>query len=75
MTKTLDAVKSGRVEVQEITGGRNAVQQLAQRGIRPNQVLEVRHTAPMGGPIMVEVDGCSVAIGRGLARDILVRVD
>ena len=72
---SLDKVAHGRdAMVLELRGDRCAEQQLVYRGIRPGEMLRVRQIAPLGGPIMVEVNGGSVAIGRALARHIVVGV-
>lgn len=47
---------------------------LAQLDIRGGEVLEVKRAAPWGGPILVETNGSVVAVGRGLARKVLVEV-
>jgi ferrous iron transport protein A len=68
------ARRGSRVEVLEISGGRSATRVLAQLGIRPAVIMHVLHAAPLGGPVMVESNGGRVAIGRGLARKILVKL-
>ena len=69
----LDFVHKGRsAEVIELPGAKLADNELAQRGIRPGARVRVQRTAPMGGPIMVEIDGSSIAIARTLAHRILV---
>ncbi len=66
--------RSSTVLVLAIAGGRGASGALAQLGIRPGETLNVRRTAPLGGPVLVEGPGGTVAIGRGLARKVKVRV-
>jgi ferrous iron transport protein A len=74
-TVSLDGVgRASTVRVMAIGGGRGASGALAQLGIRPGETLSVRRTAPLGGPILVEGRGGRVAIGRGLARKVRVRV-
>lgn len=60
-------------EVARIAAGQTATRQLAQLGIRAGAALVVRRSAPMGGPVMVEIGGSTLAIGRGLARKVFVR--
>lgn len=69
----LDEVKSGGVQVVEVVGS-NVGRVLAQLGIREGKVLQVRRLAPLGGPILVECGGSTVAVGRGMARKVRVRV-
>jgi ferrous iron transport protein A len=51
-----------------------AARQLAQLGVRTGSTLTVHRRAPMGGPILVESAGSTVAIGRGLARKVTVQI-
>jgi Fe2+ transport system protein FeoA len=72
---TLDKIKAGQtVKVVETVAGRAATLQLAQLGIRSGATLVVRRSAPLGGAMMVESGGSTVAIGRGMARKVLVRI-
>jgi ferrous iron transport protein A len=68
------ARRASTVRVVAISGGRGSTSALEQLGIRPGETLSVRRTAPLGGPILVEGRGGRVAIGRGLARKVKVRV-
>lgn len=71
----LDRVpQSTHAEVVKVDGEHGARRHLEQLGIRAGAILHVRRTAPLGGPILVEVRGSTVAIGRGLARRVLVRM-
>jgi DtxR family Mn-dependent transcriptional regulator len=45
---------------------------LAARGIRPGAKLEVRERQPFGGPLTVDVEGASHAIGGELAQRMLI---
>lgn len=72
---TLDCLASGRrAEVLEVVGGCEACRRLGPLGIFPGAELRVRRAAPLGGPVLVEVGGSTVAIGRRLARRIRVRM-
>lgn len=62
-----------RAEVVKVDGGREVNRRLAQLGIYLGTVLQVKQSAPLGGPILIEAGGTTVAVGRGLARKILVR--
>jgi Fe2+ transport system protein FeoA len=62
------------VEVLEIIAGQNATRQLAQLGIRIGSRLAIQRCAPLGGPVLVESAGSTVAIGRGLARKVSVKI-
>jgi Fe2+ transport system protein FeoA len=70
---SLDRVRLGaRVKVMQLSCGARCATLLAQRGVRVDETLSVRHRAPMGGPVWVELRGAMFAIGRGVARKILV---
>ena len=69
----LDKLRTGRsAEVVELPCGTAADRQLTHRGIRPGAHVRVQRTAPLGGPVMIDVEGSSVAIARTLARRIFV---
>jgi len=55
-------------------GGYGFVRRLADMGLTPGVEVLVERNAPFGGPIIVQVRGSSVALGRGVASKILVRL-
>ena len=72
---TLDQVRSShRVKVVQIVAGHMAARQLAQLGVRVASTLLVHRRAPMGGPVLLESDGSTVAVGRGLAQKVRVQL-
>lgn len=73
---TLIQVKSGQmVRILSVKGGVGLEHKLRQLGLVPgDNALVLRH-APLGGPILVEVDGRSIALGRGVASKILVETN
>ena len=74
-TCPLDSVPvDGRAEVLEVRGDHSTVRRLSQLGIVAGATLLVRGAAPLGGPLLVEVAGSSVAVGRKLARKVAVRI-
>jgi ferrous iron transport protein A len=46
--------------------------QLLQLGLLPGDCLRVVREAPLGGPLLVEFNGRSVALGRSVASTIVV---
>ena len=68
------APAASRVRVLEIAGGHGATRMLAQLDIRVGKTLRVHRSAPLGGPVLVETSGSTVAVGRSLARKVIVRV-
>ncbi len=57
----------------EIPQGQRARRSLEQVGIRIYERVRVLRAAPLGGPVLIEVGGSRVALGRSLARRIKVR--
>lgn len=44
-------------------------------GLHVGDCLRVLRIAPLGGPLLVEVDGREIALGRTVAEKILVEVE
>jgi ferrous iron transport protein A len=44
-------------------------------GIHVGDAVRVVERAPFHGPVLVEVHGTRVALGRGVARKVMVRVN
>jgi Fe2+ transport system protein FeoA len=68
------APRSAWVEVLEVPRGRRTSRSLGQVGVCVHERLRVLSTAPMGGPVLVDASGTTVAIGRSLASRITVRL-
>ena len=60
------------VRVVSFDGGRKLEHKLRQLGILPGNCARIIRFAPLGGPVLVEVEGRSIAIGRGVASRIFV---
>ena len=60
-------------EILEVPSGQGTTRKLAELGIAPGATVQVRRHAPLGGPILLEVQGTMVALGRKLAHKVLVR--
>jgi Fe2+ transport system protein FeoA len=58
------------VQVVNTTGGRNHRARLAAMGVTPGSVLKV--CCNLGGPLIVEVKGSRLSMGRGMASRVLV---
>ncbi len=68
---SLDELPPGRrARVVRIEAGTRALRRLVEMGLTPGTVVEV--VADYGGPILVRVRGTVIAIGRGMARKVLV---
>lgn len=71
---TLDKVKEQQeVKVIKIVGGWGVRQRLNQMGIHPGDQILVKRSAIMGGPILIQVHGADVALGRGVTRKVIVK--
>jgi Fe2+ transport system protein FeoA len=71
---TLERMKRGsKGKVTEVVGGRGVMLKLSAQGIMPGKVVEkVGHLR--GGPVLLRVGRCQVAIGLDLARTVHVEV-
>jgi len=73
MTITLDSIgKNRKVRVVSISGGWGIRQRLGCLGIHPGDIITVRRSAIMRGPILISVHGNQVALGRGVAGRVVV---
>jgi len=61
---------NGRARIVNICGGSGFLRKLYSMGLLPGEIITVINN--MGGPILVEVRGARVAIGRGMAMKIYV---
>jgi ferrous iron transport protein A len=68
----LDTPKGTLVKIVDYRGGRGVGFKLRQLGLCPGREVRVLRFAPMGGPVMVDVEGRSIAIGRGIASRVKV---
>ncbi|MBC8507339.1 MAG: ferrous iron transport protein A [Chloroflexi bacterium] len=60
------------IRVVGFDGGRKLEHKLRELGVLPGNCARILRQAPLGGPVMIEVDGRSIAIGRGIASKIFV---
>jgi len=73
---TLDSVDIRRqARVILIDGGHGVRAHLNTLGIHVGDRLTVVERAPFRGPVLIEVNGTRVAIGRGIASKVRVEVD
>ena len=70
----LDMVEENQeVRVVDIQGGWGVRRRLGQLGIHPGDVITVVRYGAFQGPILIQVHGSQVALGRGIASRILVK--
>ncbi len=73
MAMTLDTIKKNqKVKVISVSGGWGVRQRLGCLGIHPGDMLTIKKSAIMQGPILIKIHGNQVALGRGIASRILV---
>lgn len=71
---TLDAAPANAdLTVVSITGGIGVRRKLNNMGIHTGDPLMILRSGFVGGPLLVSVHGMSVALGRGMARSIVVK--
>lgn len=76
MIVNLADVKPGsKVKVARIRGGLGMRQRLSCLGIHPGDFMRVQASGIMQGPILISIHGNKVALGRGVASNVLVEVD
>lgn len=56
----------------KLTGGWGFQRKLRTLGIREGKPITVITSQPLGGPLVVEVEGRKITIGRGMAQKIVV---
>lgn len=61
-----------KARVSVIEGGRGVKARLSQIGIHPGDVVTVVRYGALKGPLVIEVHGFQLALGRGVASQILV---
>lgn len=64
-----------RVRVMMIDGGHRVRAHLNTLGIHIGDWLTVVERAPFRGPVLVEINGSRIALGRGIAAKIRVEID
>ncbi len=60
------------VQVTGVKGGRGLQEKLIQYGFFIGDRVRVLRRAPLGGPLLIEVSGREMALGRGVAERIEV---
>jgi ferrous iron transport protein A len=75
VTATLQSLPTGsRAVVREVHGGHGLRRRLGAVGVHPGDALEVVRTALRGGPVLIEIHGVRVAIGRRQAEKVEVEL-
>ena len=73
MPTTLDKIyENSKAKVIDIRGGQGIRQRLSQMGIHPGDMITILRYGALRGPILIEIHGSQVALGRGIASKIIV---
>ena len=73
MPTTLDQIyEKGKAKVIDIQGGVGIRQRLSRMGIHPGDIITILRYGALGGPILIEIHGSQVALGRGIASRVIV---
>ena len=70
--RLLDVESGSWIRIIGYSDGQGFERKLRQLGINPGDFAKVVRHAPFGGPMLIEVDGRSIALGRGIANKIQV---
>jgi ferrous iron transport protein A len=68
----IDAEASKTLRIIGFVEGYNLEGRLRQLGLVPGDELRIIRYAPLGGPLLVEINGRSIALGRGVAARVEV---
>ena len=63
------------VKVIGFEGGAKFQNRLLRHGLYPGDRARILRAAPLRGPLLVEVSGREIALGRGVAAKILVELE
>jgi len=72
--KTLLNVPDGE-QARLISVSERLLRKLRQYGLHPGDTLRVLRSAPLGGPLLVEVNGRELALGRTVAEKLFVEME
>jgi ferrous iron transport protein A len=66
-------VNNGKwVRVINLTGGLGMERRLAQLGFLPGNKVRIIRSAPFHGPLLLDVEGREIVLGRGVAARVMV---
>ena len=72
MTNLLEVNNGKWVRVVNLAGGVAMERRLAQLGFLPGNKVRVIRSAPFHGPLLLDVEGREIVLGRGVACKIMV---
>ena len=72
--KLIEIEDNKLVEIVRFEGGKGISSKLRQLGLMPGDQVRITKRAPFQGPLLVEANGRSIALGRGVAAKVEVRL-
>ena len=72
--KLIDLKNGEKALISEIKGGQKFIQRLNAMGLSIGQCVQKISKVRMGGPVIIEINRAQIAIGRGMAEKINVKV-
>jgi ferrous iron transport protein A len=72
--RLIDAEDNKLVRIVSFKAGKGISSKLRQLGLMPGDLISISKRAPFQGPLLVEGNGRSIAIGRGVAAKIEVEI-
>jgi ferrous iron transport protein A len=72
MMDLLQVANGEWMRVSDLRGGRGMQARLTQLGFLPGNRVRIIRTAPFHGPLLIEIEGREIVLGRGVARHIMV---
>ena len=74
MSRLVDIETGVQVRIDSFTGKSSTMKKLNQFGLYPGDLAHIVRRAPFGGPVLLQVRGMELALGRSLAECILVEI-
>lgn len=72
--RLIDVEKGTQVRITSFEGDHGFMRKLNRFGLFPGDLARVVRYAPFGGPVLLEVRGMEIALGKSVAARILVEV-
>ena len=72
MINLLQVNNGNWVRVIKVAGGIGMERRLAQLGFLPGNKVRIIRSAPFHGPLLLDVEGREIVLGRGVANQVMV---
>ncbi|MDK2980853.1 MAG: ferrous iron transport protein [Chloroflexota bacterium] len=72
MINLLQVNNGNWVKVTKVAGGIEMERRLAQLGFLPGNKIRIIRSAPFHGPLLLDVEGREIVLGRGVANKVMV---